>query len=41
MIDEHLSFKTHINEVSLKLGRANGMIAKIRHYVNFETLVNI
>ena len=41
VIDDQLSFKSHINEVSLKLCRANGMLAKIRHYVNLETLINI
>ena len=41
IIDENLSFKSHLNQLSIKLGRANGMLAKIRHYVNFETTINI
>ena len=40
-IDKNLSFRTHVNEIRLKLSRATGMIAKIRHYVNFETLLCI
>ena len=40
-LDESLSFDQHINDISAKLSRANGMMAKVRHYVNFETLINI
>ena len=40
-LDENLSFKSHVSELSIKLSRANGMLAKVRHYVNFETLINI
>ena len=40
-IDEHLSFAPHTQELALKLSRSNGMLAKIRHYVNFETLLSI
>ena len=40
-LDESLSFTPHLNELSLKLSRSNGMLSKIRHYVNYETLINI
>ena len=39
--DEHLSFLPHMQDLALKLSRSNGMLAKIRHYVNFETLLSI
>ena len=40
-LDEHLSWKTHIKQILLKLSRANGLLAKVRHYVSKETLNNI
>ena len=33
-MDEHLTFKNHMDTVKLKLNRANGLLAKLRHYVN-------
>ena len=33
--------KTHITDLTLKLSRSNGMLTKVRHYVNFETLLSI
>ncbi|MBY0580283.1 MAG: reverse transcriptase family protein, partial [Rickettsiales bacterium] len=41
VLDEKLSFKTHISDLTLKLSRSIGMLAKVRHYVNFETLLSI
>jgi hypothetical protein len=40
-IDSNLSFTSHLQDLALKLSRANGMLAKIRHFVNHETLLNI
>ena len=40
-IDQHLSFKHHINELSTKLGRANGVLSKIRHFVPSNTIREI
>ena len=40
-IDDSLKFQSHHNDLSLKLSRANGMLAKVRHFVNHETLINI
>ena len=36
-IDQHLSFRHHINDISTKLRRANGMLSKIRHFVPLNT----
>ena len=33
-MDEYLTFKNHMDTVKLKLNRANGFLAKLRHYVN-------
>ena len=41
IIDENLLWETHLNTLKLKLARANGMLAKIRHYVPFHILKNI
>ena len=38
LIDEHLSWKYHINELLKKLNRSNSLLSKIRHYVNENTL---
>ena len=40
-IDCHLNWKFHVNEISTKLSRANGMLSKIRHYVSHHTLIMI
>ena len=33
LIDEHLSWKPHIDELIKKLNKSNSMLSKIRHYV--------
>ena len=40
-IDQHLDWKAHISETSMKLRRANGALSKLRHYIPLKTLVNI
>ena len=40
-IDENVNGKIHCKEVLKKLIRANGMLAKIRHYVQIKELVSI
>ena len=40
-IDENLSFQLHLDNLALKLSRANGMLAKIRYYINIETRLNV
>ena len=34
LLDEHLSWSPHINELTKKLNKSNSMLSKIRHYVN-------
>ena len=41
IMDEHLTFKNHMDTVKLKLNRANGLLAKLRHYVNLALLRTI
>ena len=41
LIDTQLNFSYHINSISNKLGRAIGMLSKIRHYVTKDTLRSI
>ena len=41
LIDCHLKWNYHTVELKTKLSRAVGMLSKIRHYVQFETLINI
>ena len=31
---KHLTIKNHMDTVKLKLNSANGLLAKLRHYVN-------
>ena len=38
LIDSFLNWNFHIDELSTKLSRAAGMLAKIRHYINEKTL---
>ena len=33
-MDEHLTFKNHKDTEKLKINRANGLLVKLRHYVN-------
>ena len=33
-MDEHLTFKNHMDTVKLKLNRVNGLLGTLRHYVN-------
>ena len=40
-IDDKLSWSSHINQVALKLSKCNGVIYKLRKYVNREALLII
>ena len=40
-IDEELSWKYHINHVTMKISKLTGIIAKARHYLPLKTLQNI
>ena len=41
IMDAHLTFKNHMDTVKLKLNRANGLLAKLRHYANPASLRTI
>ena len=41
ILDQHLSWEKHVNQLLPKLSRANGLLAKVRHSVNTETLLNV
>ena len=38
-IDENLSWSTHINELSKKISRANGILAKLRYFATKKILI--
>ena len=41
LLDSHLSWKYHIDNVALKISRIIGVIARLRHLVPFNTLLSI
>ena len=41
LIDKNLNWHHQISNVAAKLNRANAMLSKIRHFVNFNTLKSI
>ena len=41
LIDYKLSWKNHIDSITLKLSKTIGLLSKIRHFVPFHTLVSI
>ena len=41
ILDEHLSWDQHLKTLCTKVSRAIGMLAKIRHYVPTNVLLNI
>ena len=41
ILDPHLNWSAHVNSLAAKLSRAAGMLAKVRHFVNNNTLRNI
>ena len=40
-LDNHLSWDYHINQLSKKLSRANGILAKLRHNAPIETRIQV
>ena len=40
-IDKYLNFEAHLDSLAKKLSRAVGILAKVRHYVQKQTLINI
>ena len=41
LIDKNLNWKVHIDLIALKISKAIGMIAKLRHFVPFSILVKL
>jgi len=41
LIDSNLSWKIHIECITLKISKTVGLIAKLRHFVPLHTLLNI
>ena len=41
IIDQHLSWKHHINYIALKISRNIGIISRLRHFVPLKTLPSI
>ena len=40
-LDQHLTFKQHMDTIKLKLNRANSLLAKIRYHVDSKLLKTI
>ena len=40
-VDEHLSWEFHINQLSTKLSRGNGILSKLRYYIPQNTLIQV
>ena len=40
-IDEYLTWQDHINNIAIKLNKANAMLYKVRQFVNERTLISI
>ena len=40
-LDQNLSFDYHINQLSKKLSRTNGILSKLRHFTTKETLISV
>ena len=41
LIDHTLSWDNHINELSIRLSKANGILSKLRHFVPHSTLISV
>ena len=41
IIDDHLSFKSHINHLENKISRSVGVIAKLSYYLPHNTLITL
>ena len=40
-IDQYLNWQDHINNIGIKLNKANGMLYKVRQFVSDRTLISI
>ena len=41
LIDHTLSWVNHINELNIRLSKANGILSKLRHFVPLSTLISV
>ena len=41
LINHTLSWDNHINELSIRLSKANGILSKLRHFVPLSTLISV
>ena len=40
-IDENLNWKQHVSDIAIKLNKANGILSKLRHFIDRKTLKSI
>ena len=40
-IDENLNWKHHISDIAIKSNKANGILSKLRHFIDRKTLKSI
>ena len=40
-IDHYLNWQDHVNNIAIKLNKANAMLYKVRQFVNEKTLISI
>ena len=40
-IDENLNWKQQISDIAIKLNKANGILSKLRHFIDRKTLKSI
>ena len=38
-IDENLSWKQQVCDIAIKLNKANGILSKLRHFIDRKTLI--
>ena len=40
-VDDELSWKYHINQVTTKISKMTGIIAKVTHYISLKSFITI
>ena len=41
ILDENLSWKQQLNNLAVKLARSTGMLAKLRYYLDYSTMISV
>lgn len=41
ILDEHLEWSPHVTELNKKLSRVTGIISKLRHFVDLNTIISV